>query len=585
MKIILILKNDDNSGNKVDENSNNKVNNEESLPKEEIKIENPVHTNMDSMHTTVSMDLTHKIDESLNLKTEENVKPEYETVPHSNDTTSNKESKINEISESKHTFNDEQPRKEEDAQNIRTDVRASSFSDSGRVSFSGDKRHEEEQNTLYVNRNADPIINDNVQHSFLFKDDNYKDNPYNISPDKKTSFIENKEHVVPVQEEPTKEEVHEIPHTKEEIHEIPHTKEETHEEPHTKEEIHEITHPKEEIHEIPKEEIHELPKEEIHVAAHHIKEEIHEVTPHIKEEIHETTPHIKEEIHEATPHIKEEIHDATPHIKEEIHEIQSHHNQNEIIHEEHKNAEITHDKKEETHPTNEFNIIHDNKEHIVEHTVHVDQGKHAENGNVIHDNNQISVATALPNAEANTGEHNNEYVPQASGVNTIQDNTTASQSIDSKNAEVPNSIKPNKPSRPMTKTAETVSVPSSNNGQVVAAERKISEEKKIDETNLLNPNGNLKSSPSKKDTSASEKMDKFSNVPNSFSEEKRTSDGVPVKSANVIVKTEDIRLVDKIDIDKDKDENLENIRRNNSNYDEGVPKKERKGFCTNCIIY
>jgi len=49
--------------------------------------------------------------------------------------------------------------------------------------------------------------------------------------------------------------------------------------------------------------------------------------------------------------------------------------------------------------------------------------------------------------------------------------------------------------------------------------------------------------------------------------------------------SDEIKLVDKIDIDKPDDENLEKLRKNNSKVENGqVPQKERKGFCTNCMI-
>jgi len=50
-------------------------------------------------------------------------------------------------------------------------------------------------------------------------------------------------------------------------------------------------------------------------------------------------------------------------------------------------------------------------------------------------------------------------------------------------------------------------------------------------------------------------------------------------------KNDDLKLPDKIDIDsKEKDENLEKIRKNNTDSQDNKP-KERKGFCTNCLIF
>ena len=44
-----------------------------------------------------------------------------------------------------------------------------------------------------------------------------------------------------------------------------------------------------------------------------------------------------------------------------------------------------------------------------------------------------------------------------------------------------------------------------------------------------------------------------------------------------------MKIVDRIDIDKE-NENLEQLRRNNSNM--GLPSKDKeRGFCTKCLIF
>jgi len=88
----------------------------------------------------------------------------------------------------------------------------------------------------------------------------------------------------------------------------------------------------------------------------------------------------------------------------------------------------------------------------------------------------------------------------------------------------------------------------------------------------------------KKASTASEKVEKFEKVPNSFSEHKSSNAEQEHKSTSN-KKTKDIKLVEKIDIDKERDENLESIRKLNSKTDEQLPKNNRKGFCTNCVIF
>jgi len=90
----------------------------------------------------------------------------------------------------------------------------------------------------------------------------------------------------------------------------------------------------------------------------------------------------------------------------------------------------------------------------------------------------------------------------------------------------------------------------------------------------------------KKESSASEKLQQFSGVQNSFSAENQKKKEEAPSTKNVRA-NEDIKLVDRIDIDKDdKDGNLEKIRENNSKIENGqVPQKERKGFCTNCLLF
>ena len=48
-----------------------------------------------------------------------------------------------------------------------------------------------------------------------------------------------------------------------------------------------------------------------------------------------------------------------------------------------------------------------------------------------------------------------------------------------------------------------------------------------------------------------------------------------------------MKLLDKIDVDKEKENDLEKIREaNNSVSAKGDgPKKEKRGFCTKCVIY
>jgi len=88
----------------------------------------------------------------------------------------------------------------------------------------------------------------------------------------------------------------------------------------------------------------------------------------------------------------------------------------------------------------------------------------------------------------------------------------------------------------------------------------------------------------KKESSA----EKFASLQNSFSENRVNEER---SSSKQIKGSNDIKLVDRIDVDKDKektkDENLEMMRLNNSKLDQKTPAnpKERKGACANCLIF
>jgi len=79
--------------------------------------------------------------------------------------------------------------------------------------------------------------------------------------------------------------------------------------------------------------------------------------------------------------------------------------------------------------------------------------------------------------------------------------------------------------------------------------------------------------------------DKFSGVGNNFSEDKKTAAKPSTKTTKTTKNGEDMKLVEKIDIDQ-KDENLNKIRE--SHVDNGQVKgkpEQKRGACSNCLIF
>jgi hypothetical protein len=46
-----------------------------------------------------------------------------------------------------------------------------------------------------------------------------------------------------------------------------------------------------------------------------------------------------------------------------------------------------------------------------------------------------------------------------------------------------------------------------------------------------------------------------------------------------------MKMIDKIDIDKERSSDVEELRKANNSKIENGPKKDDKGFCTKCIIF
>jgi len=86
--------------------------------------------------------------------------------------------------------------------------------------------------------------------------------------------------------------------------------------------------------------------------------------------------------------------------------------------------------------------------------------------------------------------------------------------------------------------------------------------------------------PPHKETSASEK---FNKVPENYSER------VVKTEENSISKKpkDDIKLIERIDVDNERNSNIQNVRKVNSRTDEDIipGRSEKRGFCTNCLIF